>query len=149
MNLSRTHVALIGGGALIFVLVFAPVEISKALLSMVSTAAVLGGIAGGIYFINISMKKQEKNAKKLVADLSASLARVEKAVRELPNNELANQYLSTARAHLNDALRYNADGEFSDTERSAESGRTALGLVCNLLNINDEFAQLQVASVEQ
>lgn len=141
MNLTRTHLSLIGGGALLFVLVFAPVEISKALLSMVSTAAVFAAIGGGIYFINIAMKKQEKNAKKLVADLSASLARVETAVREKPENRMADEYLRTARHHLNSALQYNAEGEFSDAERAAESGRTALGLVCNLLGLTDEFAQ--------
>lgn len=141
MTLTRTHLSLIGVGALLFVLVFAPVEISKALLSMASTAAVIGAIAGGIYFVHKSMKKQENSAKKLVAGLAASLARVEKAAQDLPHNDLADNNLRNARHHLNVALQYNADGEFSDAERSAESGRTSLGLVCNMLGLTDEFAQ--------
>mgnify|MGYP003384725560 CR=1 FL=1 len=139
MNISRTHVAIFATFALLFVLVFAPVEISKNLLSMISTGAVIAAIAGGIYFVNQSMKKSEKSAKKIVNDLSNAVIRTEKAMRGTPSNALANDYFSNARRHLNDALAYLADGEFSDAERSAEAGKTALSVVLSTLGLTDEF----------
>lgn len=140
MNLSRVQIAGIAGLALVFVLVFAPVQISMALISMASTAAVFGAIGFGIWWIAQGMKRAEKSAKKAVQEVSAALARADRALRssDKANDQLVNEYFNTARHHLNDALRYMADSEYTDAERSAESARSALYLVLNALGINDE-----------
>ncbi len=140
VNMTRAlQIAGIAAVAVVFVLVLAPVQISAALLSMFSTAVVVGAIGAGIYYVNQGMKKAEKGAKKGVSDLSAAVARTDKALRasDKANDQVINQDLSNARHHLNDALRLLADSEFADAERAADAGKSALYLVVSALGITD------------
>lgn len=140
MNLSRVQIAGIVALAVVFVLVLAPANVSMALLSMVSSAVVIGAIVVGIYYINQGMKRAEKNAKRSVNELSAAVARADKALRssDKANDPLTNEYFGTASRHLQSALNFLADSEYADAERSAESGKAALYLVLSALDIQDE-----------